>query len=198
MATTATTWTARDPYSKPRRPPALERGATASLSLRQDRDEAWALQPRSRPTDVACKAAGLPQGSTLPPGRPPKGWAALGGLTRPTRASRGPGSATGRTAPQDTPGRLAVSCRPEPTRGSHPAPPPRGTGPARGLLLTVLDLKTAGPRLTDRVHNCTEVSRTRPLQQRRAALAFIGAGSGRRGPRSRDVTQPAELAVEIA
>lgn len=67
MATTATTWAARDPYSKPRRPPALERGA-ASLSLRQDRDEGWALQPRSGPTDVARKAAGLLQGSTLSPG----------------------------------------------------------------------------------------------------------------------------------
>lgn len=39
VATTATTRTARAPYSKPRRQPALERGA-ASLSLRQARDEA--------------------------------------------------------------------------------------------------------------------------------------------------------------
>lgn len=93
MAKTATTWTAQDPYSKPRRPPALERGA-ASLSLRQARYEAWALQPRSGPT-VARKAAGLPQGSTLSPERAPKGWAALKGLTRPPRASRGPGVCNG-------------------------------------------------------------------------------------------------------
>lgn len=122
VATTAATWTAWDLYSKPRRPPALERGA-ASLSLRQARDETWALQPRSGPTDAARKAAGLPQGSTLYPSeRRKERWAALGGLTRPTRASRGSWSATGRLAPQDTPGRLAASCRPQPTRGSHPTP----------------------------------------------------------------------------
>lgn len=32
VATTATTWTARDLYSKPRRPPALERGAAKPVA----------------------------------------------------------------------------------------------------------------------------------------------------------------------
>lgn len=182
MATTATTWTARDPYSKPRRPPALERGATASLSLRQDRDEAWALQPRSGPTDVARKAAGLPQGSTLPPGRPPKGWAALGGLTRPTRASRGPGSATGRTAPQDTPGRLALSCMPEPTRGSHPPlTPSRNWSGSRAA--------THGARSQDRRPETDRQSTQlhRSMENKATTAAPRGVGfytSGKRAPRT--------------
>lgn len=126
----------------------------------------------------------------------------MGGPRRPdsadsrlprSRVRNGPHGASGYARP---PRRLVQATANAGLPPSLPTPP--GTGPARGQLLTVLGLKTAGPRLTDRVHNRTEVSRTRPLQQRRAALAFIGAGSGRRGPRSRDVTQPAELAVEIA
>lgn len=41
--------------------PSLERGA-ASLSLRQARADAWALQPRSGPTDAALRGAGSPTG----------------------------------------------------------------------------------------------------------------------------------------
>ncbi|KAG8506536.1 Eukaryotic translation initiation factor 1 [Galemys pyrenaicus] len=68
-----------------------------------------------------------------------------------------------------------------------------------GRLLTVLSLKeTEGQRLTTAPRQRRGKRRTRPLQWRGAASAFIGAGAGVEDPGARGVTELAGLAAEIA